>query len=99
MPRFLIDAEISIGEGPRFTTAFVAVTPNADAAENAAQDYLTEGGWWDEHVVLELDIGENPDYVGTVIVHDLAIRRVTAEQLARALTEIRQSPSRKRGAP
>ncbi len=97
MPRFLIDAEIEIERGPRFTTSFVVMTPNEDTAFDAAHDYLTEGGWWGEHVVLDRDIGENPDYVGEVTVHDLAIRRVTAEQLARTLTEARVSP-RKRGA-
>jgi hypothetical protein len=91
MSRFLIDAEISIGDGPRFTTTFVVAAPNEDTAFDAAHDYLTEGGWWGEHVV------SSPDHVGEVIVHDLAIRQVSAEQLARALTEARVSP-RKRGA-
>ncbi len=88
MPRFLIDAEIEIERGPRFTTSFVVVAPNEDAAFDAAHDYLTEGGWWGEHGTLEEERDE------TIIVHDLALRRVTMEQLARALTEARMSPSR-----
>jgi hypothetical protein len=91
MSRFLIDAEISIGDGPRFTTTFVVTAPNEDTAFDAAHDYLTEGGWWGEHGTLEEERDE------TLIVHDLALRQVTPEQLARALTEARVSP-RKRGA-
>ena len=96
--RFLVNAEIEIERAPRLTAAFVVVAPNEDTAFDIAHDYLTRGGWWGEHVILERDIGENPDYVGDVIVHDLAIRRVTAEQLARAITEARVSATRKRGA-
>ena len=100
--RFLVDAEIEIERGPRLTTAFVAsapaviadagvVAPNEDTAFDIAHDYLTEGGWLGEHVV------SSSDRVGELIVHDLAIRRMSAERIARTRAEARVSP-RKRGA-
>ena len=92
MARFFINAQIQLDKEPvAFNVHFVVGAPNEETAFNLAHEYLIND-WYADHYA------DNSDFVATVIVHDITVERLTAEQVARRITCARIAPRRKKEA-
>ena len=83
MARFFINAQINIANmTPRFDTQFVVVAPSQEIAGDLANEYLVNEWYADHYTYRKGD-------VGTVIVHDVIVEQLNAEQVARRMTRAR----------